>query len=77
MLAPTLFIVSSRIDWAPYLEYAIDCVKNGKAIDTDWTGTLSTGSVVLTDVTLRQLPKAHRLRLMKLRQSLKAVSFMI
>ena len=31
-------------------EYAIDCVKNGKAIDTDWTGTLSTGSVVLTDV---------------------------
>ena len=47
---PNTFIVSSRIDWAPYLEYAIDCVKNGKAIDTDWTGTLSTGSVVLTDV---------------------------
>ncbi|EKC53199.1 membrane protein, Bmp family, partial [human gut metagenome] len=35
---PNTFIVSSRIDWAPYLEYAIDCVKNGKAIDTDWTG---------------------------------------
>ena len=24
---PNTFIVSSRIDWAPYLEYAIDCVK--------------------------------------------------
>ena len=47
---PNTFIVSSRIDWAPYLEYAIDCFKNVKAIDTDWTGTLSTGSVVLTDV---------------------------
>ena len=47
---PNTFIVSSRIDWAPYLEYAIDCDKKGKANDTDWTGTLSTGSVVLTDV---------------------------
>lgn len=44
------FIVSSRIDWQPYFEYIIDCVKNGDAIDTDWTGTLTTGSVVLTEV---------------------------
>ena len=47
---PNTFIVSSRIDWAPYFEYIIDCAANGKAIDTDWTGTISTGSVVLTDI---------------------------
>ncbi len=47
---PNTFIVSSRIDWAPYYEYAITAVIEGKAIDTDWTGTLATGSVVLTDV---------------------------
>ncbi|MBQ6262946.1 MAG: BMP family ABC transporter substrate-binding protein [Clostridia bacterium] len=47
---PNTFIVSSRINWEPYFEYIIDCVKNGKDIDTDWTGTLETGSVVLTDV---------------------------
>ena len=47
---PNTFIVSSRIDWAPYYKYIIDCVKNGTAIDTDWTGTLKTGSVVLTEV---------------------------
>lgn len=47
---PNTFIVSSRIDWAPYLEYAIQCVKDGEAINADWTGTLDTGSVVLTDV---------------------------
>lgn len=47
---PNTFIVSSRIDWAPYYEYAIKCLMNGEEIDTDWTGTLSTGSVVLTDV---------------------------
>ena len=47
---PNTFIVSSRIDWAPYFAYIIDCVKNGKEIDTDWTGTIATGSVVLTEV---------------------------
>ena len=47
---PNTFIVSSRINWEPYFEYIIDCVKNGKDIDTDWTGTLETESVVLTEV---------------------------
>ena len=47
---PNTFIVSSRIDWEPYFEYMINCVVNGEAIAADWTGTLSTGSVVLTDV---------------------------
>ena len=47
---PNTFIVSSRIDWEPYFEYMINCVVNGEAIAADWTGTLATGSVVLTDV---------------------------
>ena len=47
---PNTYIVSSRIDWAPYYEYAISAVMNGTSIDADWTGTLSTGSVVLTDL---------------------------
>ena len=47
---PNTFIVSSRIDWAPYYKYIINCVAAGEAIDTDWCGDISTGSVVLTDV---------------------------
>ena len=47
---PNTFIVASRIDWAPYLIYACKQVENGEAIATDWTGTIATGSVVLTDV---------------------------
>ena len=47
---PNTFIVSSRINWEPYFEYMIKCVQDGKAIDTDWTGNLGTGSVVLTEV---------------------------
>ncbi len=47
---PNTFIVSSRINWAPYYEYAITAAMNGETIDADWTGTLATGSVVLTDI---------------------------
>lgn len=47
---PNTFIVSSRINWAPYYEYAIKAVMDGHEIDADWTGTLATNSVLLTDV---------------------------
>ena len=47
---PNTLIVSSRIDWTPYFKYMIQCVEEGKEIDTDWTGTIETGSVVLTDI---------------------------
>ena len=47
---PNTFIVSSRINWAPYFEYIVNQQAAGEAIVTDWTGTIATGSVVLTDV---------------------------
>lgn len=47
---PETFLISSRINWAPYFEYMIDCVQNGKEIAADWTGTIETGSVVLTEL---------------------------
>ena len=47
---PDTFIVSSRINWAPYYEYVVNQVRDGKEVAYDWTGTLATGSVVLTEV---------------------------
>ena len=47
---PNTFIVSSRINWEPYFEYIIGCVAEGKAIDVDWTGSIATGSVELTEL---------------------------
>ena len=47
---PETFLISSRIDWTPYFEYMITCVANGEAIAADWTGTLETGSVKLTEL---------------------------
>jgi basic membrane protein A len=47
---PNTFIVSSKIDWAPYFVYICNSYFEDKAIDTDWTGTIATGSVVLSEV---------------------------
>ncbi len=47
---PNTFIVSSRINWAPYYKYCINCVKDGKAIAADWTGGFAEGSVELSEI---------------------------
>ena len=47
---PNTFIVSSRINWAPYFELIINAVANGEDIPTDYVGTIETGSVELSEV---------------------------
>ena len=49
-VAPDASIIGCRIDWTPYFKHAIECTRDGKAIEADWTGTIATGSVVLTDL---------------------------
>jgi len=45
---PNTFLVSSRINWAPYFEYAITASANGESFATDYVGTIATGSVELS-----------------------------
>ncbi|MBR2974029.1 MAG: BMP family ABC transporter substrate-binding protein, partial [Clostridia bacterium] len=47
---PNTFIVSSRIDWAPYFKYIINSVVKGEEIATDWCEGFEAGSVKLTDI---------------------------
>jgi len=47
---PNTFIVSSKIDWTPYFKLICEASMNGTEIPTDWTGTIETGSVVLTEI---------------------------
>ena len=51
---PNTFIISSRINWQPYFEYIIECVKNGTEIAADWVQglgeTFDTGSVCLSEL---------------------------
>lgn len=48
--APNTYIISSKINWAPYFEYAIKAAVSGKEMGPDWTGTLATGSVELAEL---------------------------
>ena len=47
---PNTFIVSSRINWAPYFEYMINCVANGDEIAVDWCKGFDAGSVELSEI---------------------------
>lgn len=47
---PNTFIISSKINWAPYFTYAMDCTQQGEPIPVDWVGTIATGSVCLTEL---------------------------
>ena len=47
---PNTFIVSSRIDWAPYFKYIIEAAQKGETIAVDWCEGFEAGSVKLTDV---------------------------
>ncbi|MBO7208444.1 MAG: BMP family ABC transporter substrate-binding protein [Clostridia bacterium] len=47
---PNTFIVSSRIDWAPYFKHIIENNIAGKEIAYDWCEGFEVGSVKLTDV---------------------------
>ncbi len=67
---PNTFIVSSRIDWTPYFKYMIECVQKDKAIDTDWTGTIETGSVVLTDINDKAAAKGTADKLAEVKEKL-------
>ena len=47
---PNTFIVSSKIDWTPYFVLICEAAQKGEKIPTDYTGTIETGSVALTEV---------------------------
>ena len=47
---PNTFIVSSRINWVPFMQTMIVNTAAGKRLAADWTGTLANGAVELTDV---------------------------
>ena len=49
-IAPTTALISSKIDWAPYFRMIINATMNGESFETDWCGSLETGSVILTEL---------------------------
>ena len=46
---PTTFLVSSRINWAPYYKYVLGQIVAGEKIANDWSGGFAEGSVELSE----------------------------
>ena len=69
---PNTFIVASRIDWAPYFQYIVNQVAAGEAIATDWTGTIETKSVVLTDINEKAAAAGTAAKLEEVKAALQA-----
>ena len=53
---PNTFLISHSINWQPYFEYMIECVKNGQDIPDDWTGDLNSGSIKLSEMGMKVAP---------------------
>ena len=51
-IAPNTWLISSKIDWTPYMELIIEKTRDGKGaeIPYDWCGGIKEGSVVLTEL---------------------------
>lgn len=47
-IAPESSLISTRIDWSPYFQYAIKAVVNGEEIEKDWTAGYGDGAVAIT-----------------------------
>ena len=69
---PNTFIVSSRINWAPYFKYMVGQVQKGEAIDADWTGDIASGSVELTEVNEQAAAKDTQAKIDEVKADLEA-----
>ena len=54
---PDTFLISSAINWAPYLQYIVESVVNGTPIADDWCGGIAEGSVVLSGINNNAAPE--------------------
>ncbi|MBP5308699.1 MAG: BMP family ABC transporter substrate-binding protein [Clostridia bacterium] len=47
---PNTYIVSSKINWRPYMKLIIEAAMNNETVPYDWTGTIATGSVQILEL---------------------------
>lgn len=74
---PNTWIISSRIDWTPYFNYVFECLKNNIPIDKDWTGTLLTGSVLVTETNDAVAAKGTMEKIVEIQEKLKSGEILV
>lgn len=66
------FLISSAIDWAPYFLHMIKCYSTGAELEVDWTGNMSTGSIILSGLNQNVAAEGTKEALLKAIEDLKA-----
>ena len=67
---PNTFIISSRINWTPYMKYIIAKTIKGESVDYDFVGTLKNGSVALTELNGDVMAKGTKEKIEEVRAQL-------
>lgn len=49
-VAPNAALLSARVNWGAYYEYALGCLINGEAIDQDWCGSYADNACYLSEM---------------------------
>lgn len=49
-VAPKSALVSARVNWGAYYEYALNCLIKGEKIDQDWCGSYAENACYLSDL---------------------------
>lgn len=47
-VAPDAALISTRVDWSIYMEYAIAAIANGEEVAQDWSGDIGSGAATMT-----------------------------
>ena len=47
---PNTALISSRIDWTPYMQYAIEKIMAGESFEADWCKGFADGAVAMTEL---------------------------
>jgi len=69
---PNTYLISSRIDWAPYFEMSITATAKGEAFTQDYVGDLKTGSVKVTDINTKACAAGTQEKIDAVRKELEA-----
>lgn len=70
-VAPTQALTSAKINWEPYLTFAVKSVMDGETLPVEWSKGYENGSVMITELNLTSVAKGTKDAVEKAVQALK------
>lgn len=74
-VAPNTALTSATINWGPYYTYAVQCMLDGKSIDTDWCKGYVDGAVSISKLNDKAVAQGTADKVAEVEKSIKDGSF--